>query len=697
MFNNIDKLKELGISSIDLNKVHKISLQKDLYEFIKYYWDTFDGAELKELWLMEYQAECFMYSVRSFLPSWITDDWITDDKYHELKLELDGECPIRDTKGVNNHDWNMPPRHSKSTTHNVCGPVWLNTITPKEIASVSHKEALATDMNTKRQKIFNSQKFKEMFADDPGLEVIKNSAKDIHLKHGGKLYSVNMASFTGFGGDIIINDDIVSTEHGKKDKEVLENAKSYYRNTLPTRRNQGDSSIVWNIQQRIAPGDISGMIREDEELSATYSKTVIQAINEKEKTIIFPCTGKIKVLEAGEYLWPDRFGNYKSIRAQVGKGAFETQYLQNPINSELTYIKEHMIHWITQDEYQANYVMNGARKYASFDFPVKGKDNSDFTGCVFAEKHMAKTAITSGFKERMGYPQQKRYVTNLAKSEDGIIQIYEDKANGSVLVQDLENEVSGIAMFEPGTKSKEQRVDIASNYFESGNIEFVMGFDEETGKNYKPKKLLMLISDLLRFPFIKHDDIVDAMSQLVLYLYTDVKLKVYGREFDTNNIIRKYTTNGPIDLLVYKVGTNWKVNEIVLDYSINSFIVTNEYEYNGKDSEILPKIIEHSKGKRMVYDAKGTEVYNLMMGKIPMMPVYYTLLETIGSVQNGLTANKIKIMSHCKKTIASMETFRWSKKSVENGEPKPLLLNDGFAGNIRVHIASNKGRNAIFY
>jgi phage terminase large subunit-like protein len=680
--------------NIDINKVKRIQIQKSLYEFVKYFWNTFDGATLKELWLMEYQAEMFQYSVRSFLPDWIKKDWITDDEYYQIKLKTGGECPIRDHKDRNNHDLNMPPRHSKSTTHNVVGPVWLNTIRPVEVASVSHIQDLATDFNLKRQKILKSEKFKQLFGEDDRLVITKNTAKEINLKHGGKLFSVGMTNFTGFGADIIINDDIVSSEHAKKDKEVLQNARSYWRNTLPTRRNQGDDSIIWNVMQRLAPGDISGMIENDEDLALQYTKTVIQAINCEDKVIIYPCSGKIKELKAGDYLWYDRFNDYKNTRNLVGPGTFETQYQQNAINSELTFIKPHEIKWITYDEYLSTYVENDARQYASFDFPVKGKDESDKTGCVLARKYKAKTAIIDAFEEKMGFTAQKKYVKNLEKVKPGIIQIYEDKANGSVLIQDLEKEVSGIVAFEPGSKSKHQRLDISSTYVSNSNIEFVLKPDGS-----KPKGLSLLVNRITNFPFVPYDDLVDAFSQLAIYLYTDSVLKVYGKEFDNNNIIDEFDPSGyGIDLSINKKGNLWKILEVAVKYSTDEWIGFREHVLEGKSITVIPQLLKIAKNKRMIYDSSpDKEVYNLLMGHITIQPNYYKLEPTILSVRNGLIKNKIKITSNCKKTITDIETFRYTKQSVLAGNPKPTTRNDGFAGCLRVIIGANKGEDAMFY
>lgn len=692
--NNQVNLSELEKLNLDVTALRRVQVQKSLYQFVKYFWDTFDGAKLKDLWLMEYQAEMFQYSVRQFLPDWIKDEWISDDEYHQIKLKTNGECPIRDHPDRNNHDLNMPPRHSKSTTHNVCGPVWLNTLVPVEVASISHIQDLATDFNLKRQKILKSEKFQKLFGGSDQLKITKNTAKELNLKHGGKLFSVGMTNFTGFGADIIINDDIVSSEHAKKDKEVLANARSYWTNTMPTRRNQGENSVIWNVMQRLAPGDISGMIESDEELSSQYTRTIIQAINREEKVIIYPCSGKIKRLDAGEYLWSDRFGNYENTMSSIGRGTFETQYQQNAINSELTYIKPHELTWITYDEYVARYLQNDAREYASFDFPVKGKDESDRTGCVLMRKYKAKTAIVDAFEERMGFTAQKKYVKNLAKVKPGIIQIYEDKANGSVLIQDLESEVPGIVSFEPGSKSKDQRLDISSTYVSNGNVEFVLNRE---GK--KPKGLSLLEKRITNFPFVPYDDLVDAFSQGIIYLYTDAILKVYGKEFDDSNIISKFDPTGTaIDLAINKKENVWKVLEISVKYSTDEWIAYQEHIFRGKSQEVIPQLMKLIKGKRLVYDSSpDREVYNLLMGYITIQPNYTKLEPTILSVRNGLIKNKIKVLSNCKHTISDIETFRFSKNSVVNGQPKPISKNDGFAGCLRVVIGTNKGEDAIFY
>lgn len=677
-------------AQIDMDVVKRTLMQKNLYEFVKEFWDTYENCELSETWLMEYQAECFMYAARRDLPEWITKEWKTDEEYARIKELTGGSCPIRDYKDRTRHDWRMPPRHSKSTTHNVMGPVWLNTIKAREIASVSHSRDLATDFNVKRQKVLSSAKFKRYF---PDVQFFKNSAKEIHLSNGGKLYSASMDGITGYGADYLICDDLVSSEDARKNKQLLSNAVFFYKETAPTRRNQGNDSTIWHIAQRLAPGDVSGSIDEDEALSKLHTKTIIQALPDKDSVVIFPCSGKVKKIAAGEPLWESRFGRYEDLIASMEEsGAFETQYNQKPINSSLTIIKKEHIKYITQDEYRAMFLNDYHVELASFDFPVKGKDTNDKTGYVEGVRCYNKLAILGSFEQHMGYKDQKNFCRNLGIERPNMIQIYEDKANGSVLLQDLENEVQGIVAFKPGSNSKEQRLDIAANYLASGNVVFVL---DEYGM--VPECTKHLIRQLTTFPFCKYDDVVDAFSQLVLYNFTNHDLKVYSKKFDANNVCYNASIydNVAVDLAIHEFNDSWKVLEIARDYTTDSFIVLEEHLLKGEECDIIERLQALSVGKRMVVES-GTDVYHRFMGRIVLEPNYATISDSVDIINQGIALNKIKVAAKCHGTLRDIERFRYTKDSNRKGALKLESLNDGFAGCIRAAVVQDKGAKGAF-
>ena len=40
-----------------------------------------------------------------------------------------------------------------------------------------------------------------------------------------------------------------------------------------------------------------------------YSHTSIQAIAQYDQTFVYPCSGKVKVIKKGDFLWEERFGD----------------------------------------------------------------------------------------------------------------------------------------------------------------------------------------------------------------------------------------------------------------------------------------------------------------------------------------------------------------------------------------------------
>ena len=187
-----------------------------------------------------------------------------------------------------------------------------------------------------------------------------------------------MGNFTGYGGDVIINDDLTNAETARKDQAEMLNAWAYYQNTMPSRINDINKCIIMNIQQRLAPNDIAGHIMNDENLANTYVFVTLPAIFKKKTYVVCPISGDVVCYNVGDCLWPERFGDYSSLKFQVGETIFETQYLQNPIASNKTIVKPHMI--VEKDENEVPSIDYADMIYASHDFPVKDKDTSDFLG-----------------------------------------------------------------------------------------------------------------------------------------------------------------------------------------------------------------------------------------------------------------------------------------------------------------------------
>lgn len=806
-------------------------MRKSLIEFIREFWDTWDTAPYKENWLVEFQSECFMYSVKHFLPYYIIKDWIDDKTYEGIKNEANAVCPVRDKmfqeKHVHNHDWNMPPRHMKSSIMNVAGPAWLCTNVPISVASVSHTANLSGDMNANRLKIFQSDKYKYFYADEnPSLRMRKASATSIELLSGAEMYSTCQVSFTGFGadcfvagtkvstpfgykdiqdlkrGDIvysyntetdsielsviehtrkinknetirvstsngsnlestidhrywvigkgyipavglskgdkllynqnyaysqectiskttrrydkqvvydiqvsknhnffannilvhncIIADDLISADNAAKDKQVLKNALTFFKGTLPTRLNTKNTGVIWHIQQRLAPGDISGTILGDKLMSQVYSHTEIQAISERDVTFIYPCTGKVKEIHKGDLLWEDRFGDYTEIRFSMGDSIFRTQYQQDARASDSSIVKEEYIHYIEPDEAEM-FKATSSMHYASHDCPVKDSEVNDYHGFVEGYGRENQLIVTDGWEEHLGYVKEKELLKTLNNMDRSIGQIIEDKANGAALYQDLRMDVPGLIAFDPGTNSKAQRLGLASVYLQSGAVRFVK--NEHTD---------YLISQLIKFPFVVHDDIVDAFSQLVLYHFTQRTAGVYTNCFTYQNIIatsEKLPTTNQCIFSASLAGNTIKIIQVRMEKE--KFIVCAEWQVTGLE-QFEEFYINTLKSAPVFIDASYENALYGIIGNPRIILRKFNDRDRDKSIQLlkvGFYKKKILVEKQCTQTINDISKLRivQTMAQMQKGTQVIETVDEGFAGCVRAVITTQKGLSGTWY
>lgn len=657
--------------------------RRSFYEFVKAFWNTADPAKFVDGKLIEYYCEVFQYKCRQ---------WTGEKDNKEIKLPVKtDDIDIIDVRDGKKHlCLNVPPRHTKSMIFNVFGPVWLWCSYPIKAVSISHTGGLAGEMNSKRYAIINSEKFKLFF---PDIFLLANTSSFLKDVRGGELRSLNRNAFTGYGGDIIINDDLTNAETARKDKAEMNNAWSYYQNTMPSRINDLEHCIIMNIQQRLAPNDITGHILNDAKLSAQYSFIVLPAIFSKDTYLVCPSSGKVLCYKKGECLWPERFGNYDTLRYQVGEAIFETQYLQNPIASDKTVIKDNMI--IERPITECPAIDNADIIYASHDFPVKDKDSSDFLGSVLGYRVGSTLYIKDCLEKKMAFVRSVKYVKQLDTMYPGIIQIIEDKANGSPILQQLQDEVTGMQAYQPGANSKMQRLESASLYMEAGNIVFVQSKFNSVTKQYElTDSLINLKKRLLAFPFVEHDDITDAFSQMLLFVFMDRRYMVYGRAFNDMNIVNNVDTAKLSNQTIFfnKEGDIWKVCEIAVEYGVETKLyVTRETRFKASVEDGLKLMKAFAKGKTVFIDCSATEALRGMYEKDVSIERYEDddFDKSIAQTNLAFAKKRIMICSNCKLTKADIENFKFSKS--KNDTVKYQTTKDGFVACIRIALHYNGG------
>lgn len=648
--------------------------KKSFYAFIKEFWDCADPKDYIDGILVQFYAEIFQYMCRG---------WV-EYKPVDIKVpEPSDDINIIDVR-IDKHNINisLPPRHSKSMIFNVLGGVWILINAPIKMASVSHNQKLAVEMNMKRQKVMNSEKFKFFF---PEIELRTNTAFSLKDNRNGELYSVNRDSFTGFGADLICNDDITSAEQARKDKQELANAISYYRNTMPSRINDVSNYVIMNVQQRLAPGDVAGTIMDDAALSAEYIFVVLPAIFEKETYLVCPITGKIFHFNKGDALWPERFGDYSGLRAQVGESVFETQYLQKPVASDRTIVKEDMI--VERNACDCPSIDEADMVYGSHDFPVKDSETSDFLGSLIFYRKGANIYLEDCIEEHMGFVKSIQYITSLDIKYPGIIQIIEDKANGSPILQQARDSVPGLQAWQPGQSGKSDRLGSATLFMP--NVIWVKKYDPVTNSYRLSPGLANLRKRLLSFPFVEHDDICDAFSQGVNFVFLDRKNSVYGRAFsdelnlvDTRNMENiDYST-----VFFNKEGDNWKALDIAIQYSEKTkLIIKKEILFKASAKEGINKLKEFSPDKTVFIDASVSDaLYGVFQDGISIERYSQDdFNKSVMELQMAFSARQILIDKECRGTLADIDNFKYDKSKDDNIR-KYKTEKDGFIACIRI-------------
>lgn len=647
--------------------------KKSLYEFVKAFWDIVEPHKLVDGKLIQIYCEFFQYLCRA---------WVGYEKINIKLPENTGDVDVIDIRGeTRNLNINVPPRHTKSLIFNVFGPAWTWLSFPTKAASISHSRDLAVKMNTLRQKLISSDEFKFYF---PNIFIVTNTSSSLVNSAGGELYSVARNAMTGYGGDILVNDDLTNAETARKDKEEMNNAWNYYQNTMPSRINDINTGVILNIQQRLAPNDITGHILNESSLSNRYKFVILPAKFNKTTLVVCPISGDILEFKKGEYLWPERFGDYSAIRDQVGETVFETQYMQNPIASDKTIIKEDMI--IEKDIIDVPPIEQASMIFASHDFPVKEKEDSDYLGSTLGYQVGNVLYIKDALEKHMAYKKSIKYVKQLYELFPGIIQIIEDKANGSPIIEQTQDEVPGIYAYEPGTASKTQRLEAASLY--SNNVVLVRDRKNPMTNQYELSPSMKILKQrLVQFPFVDHDDIVDSYSQMVNFVFRDKRYAVYGRSFNDDNIVninkienRKYTT-----IFFNKEGDSWKCLEISVKYGVNTYvIVEREIYFQASVEDGLNKLKEFAPGKRVLIDCSNTDALKGFTSNKIFVERYSPDDFDASVAQLSLCFNKkiVLIDITCTQTRADIEMFKYNKSKNEDVR-KYVTDKDGFVACLR--------------
>lgn len=157
---------------------------------------------------------------------------------------------------------NVPPGTMKSMACGVFFPAWEwgpRGMPHLRFMGTSYKDSLAIRDNVKTRRLIQSRWYQERWGSGFHMIGDQNTKTKFENDKTGFREAMAFNSMTGSRGDRVLLDDPLSVQMAKSDVQ-REEANETFREALPTRLNNPDSSAIIVIMQRLHESDVSGTI-----------------------------------------------------------------------------------------------------------------------------------------------------------------------------------------------------------------------------------------------------------------------------------------------------------------------------------------------------------------------------------------------------------------------------------------------------
>lgn len=383
----------------------------------------------------------------------------------------------------------MPPRHGKSELVTIRYAAWRIARDPKlNIILASYSQKLANRFSRRVKRIVEQL---VPMADD------RKAADEWETKMGGGMRAVGVGSgITGFGAGLVIIDDPIKSRNNAESPVRRENVSQWFNDDIYTRL-EPDAPIIL-IQTRWHEDDLAGRLIREQEDAEKWEIVNLPAVAEDEDPL-----GR----KPGEALWPERFSASRlaAVRRRLGSYSFEALYQQRPIPRSGGLFRRE---WFSRVVEHAPPNLNWARGY---DLAISQDTRADYTAsfrCAFGEGNIL--YIADGFRRRLTYTQQRKFIVEKICEEPSTIHGVERALHGQAIVQDIASSIHGRGKplrSIPVIEDKWTRAHTWAPIAEVGNVVLVAG-----------SWIKEFVDEACAFPASPHDDQVDAVSLAVSML-----------------------------------------------------------------------------------------------------------------------------------------------------------------------------------
>ncbi|MGZ3237233.1 MAG: phage terminase large subunit [Burkholderiaceae bacterium] len=400
----------------------------------------------------------------------------------------------------------LPPRYLKSHCASIAFVAWLLGHQPAtQIICASYGQDLADKLALDTRKILACQWYQSLFS--TRLATDKQAVNDFMTTDSGFRMATSVGGvLTGRGADFIIIDDPLKPEDGfSATKRAAVN--NWYDGTLLSRLNNKTTGCIILIMQRLHQDDLVGHVLGQDDWEVVSFPALAEA---DEHYMVETVLGtKTFVRREGEPLHAEResLAMLKATRERIGSYFFSSQYQQNPIPVEGSFVKHDWLQY-----YDATLPLPAGTTYTlqSWDTANKSNELNDYSVCTTWRVIDDRYYLLHVFRHRLEYPDLKRKVKELATQYKPHAVLIEDKASGTALIQELQAErfAKILPYLPPSGTDKLMRLVSQTDLFENGQI--FLPLQAPWLHDYR--------QELTSFPGTKFDDQVDSTTQALAHL-----------------------------------------------------------------------------------------------------------------------------------------------------------------------------------
>ena len=391
----------------------------------------------------------------------------------------------------------MVPRGCfKSTIASVAFPLWAAWHN-QDLRIMIDSESMGTSKKflAEQQGIIELPLFKTIVSDDKGDFVLQPDTdraggwtektiiwknRTIPAKEASIFCAGADTATTGLHPDIIIMDDMVS-ERNVTTKEQIEKVKQHYKLAFSLLEPGG---LLIIIGTRYHMNDLYNDVLQDLSYNTYY---------------------KPAILDDGSYFFPTRLGDARlqELRRTQGAYIFSSQYMLTPVNIDDAIFKDEWLNTYTEDDLRGKKL----NTFLTIDPAISKKETADYTA-------MAVVSVDSEGNMYVREIVQQRYTPQelldqafaLSDKYDlmkvGIEAVAFQKSLIFFMRQQMRHQKKMLSIIElKADRDKVRRAHAFQPYMENG-----MFFIKDSMRELR--------TQMLEFPYGKHDDMVDAITYL---------------------------------------------------------------------------------------------------------------------------------------------------------------------------------------